>query len=82
MSSQPQRDRVARLEGAYEQFDKRLGDLISTMESRFAQIDGRFAQVESHLDGLRLKIDGLQWRMTSLIVVTWVTTILAILLKH
>jgi hypothetical protein len=27
-------------------------------------------------------VDGLQWRMTSLIVVTWITTLLAILLRH
>jgi len=89
MSAQPLEIRIAHLEGAYEQIDKRLGDLTATIDGRFAQvdgrfvqIDGRFAQVESRLDGLDRKIDGLQWRMTSLIVGTWMTAILAILFKH
>lgn len=80
---------MAHLEGGYEQLDKRLGDLASSMDSRFAQIDARFAQVDSRfgqvelrLDGLGRRLDGFQWRMTSLIVVTWITTMLAILLKH
>jgi len=66
---------MAHLEGAYEQLDKRLGDLTSTMDARFAQVDLR-------LDGLGQKVDGLQWRMTALIVATWITTILAVLLRH
>jgi hypothetical protein len=43
---------------------------------------GRFAHVESRLDTLGQKVDGLQWRMTSLILVTWITTILTMLLRH
>jgi hypothetical protein len=89
MSAQPLDIRMAHLEGVYEQLDKRLGDLTATVESRFAQVDSRFAQmdsrfgqVESRLDNLGQKVDGLQWRLTSLIVVTWVTTILAVLLRH
>jgi hypothetical protein len=87
---------MAHLEGVYEQLDRRLGDLIATMDGRFAQVDSRFAQidsrfaqvdfrfarVESRLDNLGQKVDGLQWRLTSLVVVTWITTILAILLRH
>jgi flagellar capping protein FliD len=80
---------MAHLEGAYEQLDKRLGDLTATMDgrfaqmdSRFAQIDSRFAQVDSRLNSLGQKVDGLQCRFTSLIVVTWITTILAVLLRH
>jgi hypothetical protein len=42
----------------------------------------RFAQIELRLDGLGRRLDGFQWRMTSLVVVMWITTILAILLKH
>ena len=73
---------MAHLEGAYEQVDKRLGDLNSTMDSRFAQIDGRFSQIDGRftqidgrIDDLGKKVNGLQWRMTSLIVVTWISTI-------
>ena len=103
MSGQPLEVRMAHLEGGYEQLDKRLGDLASSIDARFAQVDSRFAQVDSRfaqvdsrfaqmdsrfgqvelcLDGLGRRLDGFQWRMTSLIVVTWVTTMVAILLKH
>ncbi len=75
MSAQPFEIRMAHLEGAYEQLDKRLGDLTATIDSRFAQVDVRF-------DGVDRKIDSLQWRMTSLIVGTWITTILAVILRH
>ncbi len=89
MSGQPLDVQMAHLEGDYEQLDKRLGDLATSIDSRFAQVDSRFAQidarfgqVELRLDGLGRRLDGFQWRMTSLIVVTWITTMLAILLKH
>jgi len=86
MSAQALDIRIAHLEGVYEQLDKRLGDMAATMDSRFAQVDSRFAQVDSRLDALGQrfdrKFDGLQWRMTSLIVGTWVTTILTVLLHH
>src|SRR5580692_2139096 len=96
MSGQPLEVQMAHLEGGYEQLDKRLGDLASSIDARFAQVDSRFAQVDSRfaqvdsrfgqvelrLDGLGRRLDGFQWRMTSLIVVTWVTTMVAILLKH
>ncbi|HTX58614.1 MAG TPA: hypothetical protein VMH02_02975 [Verrucomicrobiae bacterium] len=82
MSAQALEMRMAHLEGVYEQLDKRLGDLAAAMDGRFAQVDGRFAQVESRLDLLGRKVDGLQWRITSLIVVTWITTILAVLLHR
>ncbi|MGB6522238.1 MAG: hypothetical protein WBE83_10735 [Candidatus Cybelea sp.] len=89
MSAQPIEIAMAHLEGANEQLDKRLGELNSTIESRFAQvdgrfsqIDGRFSQIDGRIDDLGKKVDGLRWRMTSLIVVTWITTILAVLIKH
>ena len=96
MSGRPLEVRMAHLEGGYQQLDKRLGDLASSIDSRFAQVDARFAQVDARfvqidarfgqidlrLDGLGRRLDGFQWRMTSLIVVTWITTMLTILLKH
>ncbi len=89
MSAQPLEIHMARLEGAYEQLSKRLGDLSTAVDARFAQVDARFAQVDARFDGVDRrfdgvdrKIDNLQWRMTSLIVGTWITTILAIILRH
>jgi len=89
MSAQPLEIRMAHLEGTYEQIDKRLGDLATMINGRFGQVDSRFEQVDSQLaqmntrlNGLDQKVDGLQWRMTSLIVGTWITTILAVILRH
>jgi uncharacterized protein YdcH (DUF465 family) len=103
MTAYPWEPRLARLEGAYEQIDKRFGDLIANMDARFAQVDARFAQVDARfaqvdarfaqvdsrfaqidarIDDLDHKIDGLSWRMTALIVGTWITTMIAILLHH
>jgi hypothetical protein len=96
MTSGPLDVRMAHLEGAFEQLDKRIGDLIVSVDARFAQVDARFAQVdarfaqvdtrfahlEARMDALAQKFDSLQWRMTSLILVTWVTTMLAIFFKH
>jgi hypothetical protein len=75
MSAQHLDIRMAHLEGGYEQLDKRLGDLTAT-------VDSRFGQVERRLDSLGQKVDALQWRLTSLIVVTWITTVLAVVLRH
>ncbi len=96
MSAQPLEIRMAHLEGTYEQIDKRIGDLttmingrfaqvdsrFAQVDSRFAQVDSRFAQLDARFSGVDRKIDGLQWRMTSLIVGTWITTILAVILHH
>ncbi|MGH7659593.1 MAG: hypothetical protein ACRENA_01575 [Vulcanimicrobiaceae bacterium] len=68
MSAQPLEPRLARLEGAYEQVDKRLDS-----------IDRRLDSLDQKLDR---KLDGLQWRMTSLLMGTWVTIMLAIFLHR
>jgi len=52
---------MAHLEGGYEQLDKRLGDLASSIDSRFAQVDSRFAQIDARfvqIDGRFVQIDG------------------------
>jgi phage shock protein A len=64
MSAQPLESRVARLEGAYEQVDRRLDSM-----------DRRLESLDRKVDDIR---DLLQWRMTSLILGTWITLIIAI----
>lgn len=66
MTAQPWEPRIARLEGAYEQVDKRLDN-----------IDRRLETLDRKIDGVR---DLLQWRMTSLILGSWITLMLAIFL--
>jgi hypothetical protein len=78
-------DLTATIDGRFTQMDSRFTQLDSRfaqLDSRFAQVDSRFGQSESRFDSLGQKVDGLQWRLTSLIVVTWITTILAVLLRH
>ncbi len=60
MTAQPWEPRVARLEGAYEQVDKRLDS------------------IDRRLETLDRKLDGLTWRMTSLILGSWATLMLAV----
>jgi hypothetical protein len=72
MTTQPWEPRVARLEGAYEQVDKRLESLDRNLEAFRGDAGRRF-------DAVDRKIDGLQWRMTSLILGSWVTLMLAML---
>ena len=57
MSAQPWEPRLARLEGAYEQIDRRLGDLASHVDAGFAQMESRFAQVDARLDARFGQID-------------------------
>jgi len=73
---------MARLEGSYEQLDKRIGDFSARVDTRFAQVDARFAQVDVRLESMDKKIDGLQWRMTALIVGTWIATMSAVILHR
>lgn len=86
MSAQPLEIRMARLEGVYEQIDKRVGDLAASTAAGFARVDARLDRLQSRLDifdsKVNLKFDSLQWRMTSLIVGAWLSTIATILLKH
>ena len=96
MSANSLEIRMARLEGICEQIDKRLGDLVASIESRFSQtdarfgqiesrfslVDSRFAEIDSHFGRLEQKTDSLGWRLTSLILVTWVSTMLAIFFRH
>lgn len=65
MTAQPWEPRIARLEGAYEQVDKRL-----------ESVDRRLETLDRKVDDVR---DLLQWRMTSLILGTWVTLTLGML---
>lgn len=71
MTEQQMEIRLARLEGAYEQLDRRLADLREAMGLGFSSIDQRFAGIDQKLT----------W-IVGLIVATWTTTILAILFRH
>jgi tetrahydromethanopterin S-methyltransferase subunit G len=61
-------NRLARLEGAYEQVDNRLGDLRQDVLGFRQEMGQRFNAVDQKFTA-----------MFGLIVGTWITTILAIL---
>ncbi len=78
MSSQPMDIRMAQLEGSYHQvadrlngIDRRLDAFDRKIDARFAQVDARFGHVEQQF----------MW-VIGLIVTSWVTTILAVLLHR
>jgi predicted nuclease with TOPRIM domain len=85
----PVDERMARLEGSYEQIRDRLnsidGRLASIdarfvqMDGRFAQVDGRFAQIDGRFAALEAKIDSRFSWLLGIVVTSWVTTILTIL---
>jgi hypothetical protein len=64
MAASPLEVRIAHLEGAYEQIDKRMGSL-----------EGRMESLERKLD------DGFRW-VIGIILVNWVTLMLAIFLRQ
>jgi hypothetical protein len=76
VTAQPWEPSVARLEGIVEQIDKRLDSIDRRLESMGTRLESKIEDVRSTLDG---KIDRLQWRMTSLILGTWISTMLAVL---
>ena len=66
-----EQQRISRLEGAYEQVDRRLDDmhrsiegLRAEMNSRFEEVNSRFAEVNSRFNTLIM-----------LLVASWVTLI-------
>jgi hypothetical protein len=82
MSTPQMEVRLARLEGAYEQIDRRLNDLRQELDQRFAGIDQRFASLELRMDtGFACIEHKFTWTF-GLIVGTWITTILTILLRR
>lgn len=74
MSAMPLEARMASLEGSYHQvsdrlsIDRRLGGFEQKIEARFNATDA--------------KVDGLQWRITALILGSWITLMASILLHH
>jgi hypothetical protein len=61
-------ERIARLEGIYEQVRDRLNGIDGRLAALEHTIDARFAQVDQRLTWL-----------TGIVVATWITTIAAVL---
>lgn len=75
VSAQPMESRMSRLEGAYEQVDRRL----DSMDHRFESLQHEMHEGFRLLDG---KIDQrFMWTMGG-IATSWATTMLAIVFHH
>ena len=79
-------ERLSRLEGTYEQVDRRLDDMNSRLNGMQRAIDGLRAETNSRFDELNRTIDGLRAetnsRFNTLIVViaaSWVTLMAAMI---
>jgi len=67
--------RIAHLEGAYEQIDKRLGSLDGRMASLERTVNERTDPVEQKLDAT------FRW-VIGIVLVNWITLMLAIFLHR
>ena len=78
--------RVAHLEGAYEQIDKRLGSLEGRMASLERKVDEGFAHLRRDLtqaiDRVGQKLDATFRWVIGIILVNWITLMLAVLLRR
>jgi hypothetical protein len=78
--------RIAHLEGAYEQIDKRLGSLEGRMASLERKVDEGFAHLRRDLtqaiDRVGQKLDATFRWVIGIILVNWITLMLAVLLRR
>ena len=77
---------AVRIGGAYEQIDKRLGLLEGRMASLQRKVDGSFAPLRHDLilaiDRIEQKLDAPFRLAIGIVLVTWMTLMLAVLLRR
>jgi hypothetical protein len=92
MSAQPWEARLAHLEGAFLQIDRRLDSFERMVASRFAEVDSRFNQVDSRFNQMESRFTQMESRfsiidqrfnwLTGIVVASWISTIVAVLFHH
>jgi hypothetical protein len=75
MSAQPFDARLAHLEGAFLQVDRRLDSVERRLDSLERSIDSRFNQVESRFTIIDQRFN---W-LTGIVVASWISTIVTVL---
>ncbi len=76
---------MARLEGAYEQIDRRLGTIEMRLESMESRFDQRFNAVDQRFNAIDQRFNVVDQRFLWSIgttVGTWITVMLAIFFHH
>jgi hypothetical protein len=71
-------ERIARLEGIYEQ----VRDRLNGIDARLAGIDARIGGLETAMEARFAQIDQRFMWLTGIVIGTWITTILTILFHH
>ena len=78
--------RMAHLEEAFEQFGRSLASIEGRFDAVDRKIDGRFdsldRKIDSRFDTLDQKIDQRFMWTIGVVLSTWLTTILAVFLRH
>jgi predicted nucleic acid-binding Zn-ribbon protein len=81
--------RMARLEGAYEQINTRLGTLHDDIQQIREEIRGIRAEIRGDIQDIRGELRGLNGKLDTtfrwvigIVLVNWITLMLAILLRQ
>lgn len=85
MSEHQMEVRLARLEGAYEQIDRRLTELRQEVTAFRHDVEQRFVAIDQRFSGIDQRFIAVDQKLTwiiGLIVATWTTTILTIVFHH
>jgi len=78
MSAQPFEARLAHLEGAFLQVDRRLESFERSVDVRFSQLDSRLGQMESRFGIIDQRFN---W-LIGIVVASWISTIVTVLFHH
>jgi hypothetical protein len=79
MSAQPFEARLAHLEGAFLQVDRRLESLERLVASRFDQQDSRFSQMDARFESRFAVIDQRFNWLIGIVIASWISTIVTVL---
>ncbi|HEY6326046.1 MAG TPA: hypothetical protein VIW73_05955 [Candidatus Cybelea sp.] len=71
MSAQPLEVRMAHIEGAFLQLDRRMESVERRLDALFNQLEGRFSIVDQRFNWL-----------TGILVTSWISTIVTVLLHR
>ena len=71
--------RISKLEGAYEQVDKRLDDLNQSVNGLRNEMNSRFTEVRGEMNSLRGEMNSRLNTLTIVMFGTWVTVIGAVI---
>jgi predicted nuclease with TOPRIM domain len=74
--------RMARLEGAYEQINSRLGTIETRLDSLESRMDSRFNALESRIETRFSAFESKFNWVIGILLTSWITLMLAILLRR